>query len=934
MSSCSSSVTPQPGYHIQTKIHPVMSKYQAHMALASESQRHKLKLQQNYGFSPPSQLVSNYANFGPATSNPFWHSGFSKQNGMYHHVHDHRDFNPSYHLSSGPENQQYQQNNQQSQSQQNQQQQYQSQQQNNQQQQIHQNNNQEQQEQNLQNQPIVHPSVLTPFLEQVHLKQKEAAAEQKNAHKPSQEPTSNENNGSYEIINDVFSKNLVPPPMNSPQNFKQPSKQQAKEEKTNKYNLAMKSPLQDATRFNYENVISTAVTPTPYDPQRFKPSASDNTYLTTDKPKVFGNLNRPRDNVYKQHKLLHPSYTGSAKRKPAAVEQKPFLPTPYKPEKEEEIKIDEFEPQHSYFTIEDAVTPKVLSYHVVKGHVPVDENPETFTFNYPQKTEDESLRLPLATPSVTSTIEEQTPKPKQKLRRRKPKPKQPIVVEEQKREEVREKPTVKPNQLRGSIRNVDTQPQQNDFRSKKRVNSVRNKINFSSPAATLTTFDYDATVRPSTEEVKLEEITTVHHFTTESPTSAKSDESSERPENLKRRVRLRYKNKLRQELNSVEQNEFKVKAPNQISEAESENVPVKQSTESYEQNIRTENSFNETRSTLKLPNLKLRNEILTTFTSNVESLSSVAPSETTAPAQDATIHNKIANRPKFSIKEIKRKQLSPSSTTTNSFATTTTTVKPDGQRFNRLRVSLNRRRNETTESTEEVSEAPERKFSSSRPATTTESTIQTSPKRGTLPKRTFPPRNFTKPVATESETTTSLKPSTKTSSAFNTNRTIPSLRSRIQSYKKKETLADVEETTAVPTRKSDVILVEASDDELPVTTSSTELPPIKHETSIMKIAKTPSTVNIVKSTTSNSIDEPNETSRSDSDLTGSPSEHSQRVAELTISGNDNYSFKSANIGPLSRRIPNYFTISTDDPILPIQAFFPQIKTNEEANFSK
>jgi hypothetical protein len=126
------------------------------------------------------------------------------------------------------------------------------------------------------------------------------------------------------------------------------------------------------------------------------------------------------------------------------------------------------------------------------------------------------------------------------------------------------------------------------------------------------------------------------------------------------------------------------------------------------------------------------------------------------------------------------------------------------------------------------------------------------------------------------------------------------------------------------------------------TSTSTEMP-ITRETSIMKIAKTPSSLsspqpsNSIKATTSNSVEDtlPSSTlsERHDTtDLIGSPSEHSQRVAELTISANENDSFKSANIGLLSRRIPNYFTISTDDPILPIQAFFPQIKTNESVSF--
>lgn len=96
----------------------------------------------------------------------------------------------------------------------------------------------------------------------------------------------------------------------------------------------------------------------------------------------------------------------------------------------------------------------------------------------------------------------------------------------------------------------------------------------------------------------------------------------------------------------------------------------------------------------------------------------------------------------------------------------------------------------------------------------------------------------------------------------------------------------------------------------------------------MKIAKTPSSISKPSNIIENDLDQ---LSSPDNDLNGSPSEHMQRVVELTLSANrDNTDFKSANIGTgtLSRRIPNYFTISTDDPILPIQAFFPQINTNE------
>lgn len=58
-------------------------------------------------------------------------------------------------------------------------------------------------------------------------------------------------------------------------------------------------------------------------------------------------------------------------------------------------------------------------------------------------------------------------------------------------------------------------------------------------------------------------------------------------------------------------------------------------------------------------------------------------------------------------------------------------------------------------------------------------------------------------------------------------------------------------------------------------------------------------------------------------------DYSKRVSDLTSSFQTEYDtgfFKS--IPSNSRRIPNHFTISTEDPILPIQAFFPNLKDKE------
>ncbi|XP_030029074.2 proteoglycan 4 [Manduca sexta] len=60
-------------------------------------------------------------------------------------------------------------------------------------------------------------------------------------------------------------------------------------------------------------------------------------------------------------------------------------------------------------------------------------------------------------------------------------------------------------------------------------------------------------------------------------------------------------------------------------------------------------------------------------------------------------------------------------------------------------------------------------------------------------------------------------------------------------------------------------------------------------------------------------------------------EHSKRVSDLTLAASKDYNkpgmFKT--VASSSRRIPNYFTIATDDPILPIEAFFPQLNQKKD-----
>nr|CAH7732108.1 unnamed protein product [Callosobruchus chinensis] len=58
----------------------------------------------------------------------------------------------------------------------------------------------------------------------------------------------------------------------------------------------------------------------------------------------------------------------------------------------------------------------------------------------------------------------------------------------------------------------------------------------------------------------------------------------------------------------------------------------------------------------------------------------------------------------------------------------------------------------------------------------------------------------------------------------------------------------------------------------------------------------------------------------------SEDDYSQRVSELTSSFKNEGYFKSLSTN--TRRIPSHFAISTEDPILPIEAFFPNIKEKE------
>lgn len=92
-----------------------------------------------------------------------------------------------------------------------------------------------------------------------------------------------------------------------------------------------------------------------------------------------------------------------------------------------------------------------------------------------------------------------------------------------------------------------------------------------------------------------------------------------------------------------------------------------------------------------------------------------------------------------------------------------------------------------------------------------------------------------------------------------------------------------------------------------------------HETSIMKIAKDDHSYRSHvprPSTTPSALAELMNTIDNESNLL-------QRVSDLTVTSGQSFA-NSVNTKHVSRKIPNYFTIATEDPILPIEAFFPNV----------
>ncbi|XP_018566009.1 proteoglycan 4-like [Anoplophora glabripennis] len=276
----------------------------------------------------------------------------------------------------------------------------------------------------------------------------------------------------------------------------------------------------------------------------------------------------------------------------------------------------------------------------------------------------------------------------------------------------------------------------------------------------------------------------------------------------------------------------------------------------------------------------------------------------------------IKSRPRFSVKDY-RQRLNQYTSTTPS--TTTDFVKTTSEGGLRLRFPSRLRSrppSKTTTTTtesydpdEEEQTEPIRRGSfkpkEPRHGTTTESTQNNIITEKYVKSVNTRLRPFGRYRSTTEPSSVSQKVSIKPN-LFSVRRRPPqlSLRNRIQNKNNTNT---IEDPTTIETETENTESVTAP-------TTEPEFENVSTESSTVKIKMEPTT-EIVETTTANLNED----------------DYIQRVSDLTSSFKNEYEtpglFKS--VSPNSRRIPSYFTISTDDPILPIEAFFPNLKDKEQ-----
>ncbi|XP_038113303.1 uncharacterized protein LOC119767812 [Culex quinquefasciatus] len=813
------------------------------------------------------------------------------------------------------------------------------------------------------------------------------------------------NNG-FNEIHDEYSKNLVPPPPSTQQaflptiiNHPDPSKDPI--EILNKYNINPHSPLQDANRFSYESFArpsasshtpsstptststststhypSTTTQRAPFyshtitfngdhnnynTPVLVTPTNDDwigrDKFITTEKPNVFKHLFRTTESEYKQHKLMHPSYTGLPPNK---------RPSPTTPVSIFDSSTEEPLITHSFFTIEDAISDPTL--------LPPPNNRNRYKYT----TEAEENRLDEPQPEIVTIgpqfVDSQEfgtttvyPMFKSKGRRRRPKPQSTTEastdadITENPRLTNRYRTRTRPTTESDSEVKTTLAPPTSYLAEESSLKKLRKKLppNFNRNRLTSATRDDFSSdqdrvnndqLEPSVTQIPPTISVTTTTTTTSSPLFASDNNQLLNGGGNGLRSRFRPAGGEQQQ----KPTRTKPKAPT----SDDLDLDPFRSTEVTRESENTRVNFKlaNTKPSLRLPS--------SSFTYSTSSTSASFTSDESSAEMNRTRPEQ--NRPRFSIKEYRNKLNRTTTTTPTSIVTSDVeiTTQPGTKlRFpTRNRFLLNNRPNKTTDSNEVLSSPPSGSSSTTEKPVNSESTTVRTSFRPTGTRSSYNNRFTVKKATTESslagqqppvstttsrivnrgrirlqDTTTQSTPNRtanpsvlNTSTLANRRPSKISLRQRIQNHNRKKDSelreVDADGNSLLPGASSDETKGPADDligaintqnayDDTPAVAagpvpSSTE--GYRHpETAIMKISP--------KDSASNSYND------GDWDLNSASSDYSKRVVELTLSASKDKGFKSVNKGLLSRRVPGYFTLATEDPILPIEAFFPQVK---------
>ncbi|XP_044745430.1 proteoglycan 4-like [Coccinella septempunctata] len=291
-------------------------------------------------------------------------------------------------------------------------------------------------------------------------------------------------------------------------------------------------------------------------------------------------------------------------------------------------------------------------------------------------------------------------------------------------------------------------------------------------------------------------------------------------------------------------------------------------------------------------------EEISKVTTTPEPLTTTTTTTPTKSNRRRPIKYNASSRPRFSVKDYRQRLNQYSSTST----TSTEFPKPVSDNNLRLRFPTRLRRpiSSTSTTTQVYEETTRSRFIPKEPRyTATHSTNEVITEKNVKAVNTrLRPFGRTKPT-TEFPTTT-MKISIKPNLFSNRRRPqIHSLKTRIQNSNR----------TNEPENRTDIPNETEEHHEIITTTDNAEI----HREQTTEKIQTEREEEVEATTLHPAMDI----------LKNDAFEYSQRVSDLTSSMKDEYeTFKA--IPSNSRRVPNHYTISTEDPILPLEAFFSNI----------